>query len=193
MNPLEILNKWTQEELNSGAAYANNAVLATVAKDSNIPNSRVVAIRESNEQGILFFTQRNTKKVQEIISNPIASMTFWFELKAREVIINGVVEAISEEENEKYWKSYPREAQIRFYGYASTSAQPINNKKELEEKREGCRQEFADQAIPLHPLYCGFRLKPSKFIFYTFNSGPLSDVEEYEFKEGNWNSKLLSP
>lgn len=193
MNPFELLNRWTQEELNSGAASANSAVLATVAKDTNIPNSRVVAIREANEQGILFFTQKGTKKVQEILSNPIASMTFWFELKAREVIINGVVEALSDEENQKYWNSYPREAQIRFYGYAPTSAQPINNKQELEVKREEARQNFTNQNIPVHPLYCGFRVKPSKFIFYTFNSGPLSDVEEYEFKEGKWNYKILSP
>ncbi len=135
MQPIEHLTQWLQEEHSSGATHSQHAVLSTANRDA-VPHGRVVAIREMSDQGLLFFTQRNTKKVAEINVNPFASMTFWFELLSREVIIEGVIEPLTEVENEQYWQTYTREAQIRFHSYAPTSAQPIRDKQELEEKRE---------------------------------------------------------
>ena len=193
MDPIKLLSLWGTEEQEAGVPNTKFAVLATVAKDSNIPHSRVVAIREADENGLLFFTQKGTKKVTEILSNPNASMTFWFEIKTREVIIDGIIEALTDEENEKYWQSYPKEPQVRFYSYAPTSGEAIENKELLEEKREKVREQFKESDIPVHPLYCGFRLKPSKFIFYTYNSDKLSDVVEYTKDNEQWKSSLLSP
>ena len=192
MKPIEHLNQWLQDERTAGAPNPQQAVLSTATHDA-IPHSRVVAIREVSDQGLLFFTQRGTRKVTEINTNPNASMTFWFELLLREVIIEGVIEALSEVENEQYWQSYPREAQIRFHSYAPTSAQPITNKQELEEKKKLIQQECTEQPVPVSPLYCGFRLKPRRFVFYAYRSDELSDVFEYANVNDRWIEQLLSP
>lgn len=192
MNPIEHLNQWLQDERVAGAPNPQQAVLSTATKEA-IPHSRVVAIREVNDQGLLFFTQRGTRKVEEMATNPRVSMTFWFELLLREVIIEGVVEALTEAENEQYWQSYPREAQIRFHSYAPTSSQPIRDKQELEEKKKLIQQECTDQAVPVSPLYCGFRIKPSRFVFYAYRSDALSDVVEYSRSTSGWGERLLSP
>ena len=192
IDPIKHLNQWLQDERAAGAPNPLQAVLST-ADSAGVPHSRVVAIREINSQGLLFFTQRNTRKVTEMRVNPSVSMTFWFELCLREVIIEGVIEALSETENEQYWQSYPREAQIRFHSYAPTSAQPIRDKQELEEKREQIRQQYTNQPVPLSPLYCGFRLKPTRFIFYTYRSDELSDVFEYAYTNNEWIAQVLSP
>lgn len=192
MQPIEHLTQWLQNEHSAGAPNPQHAVLSTANRDA-VPHCRVVAIREMNDQGLLFFTQRNTKKVAEINMNPFASMTFWFELLSREVIIEGVIEPLTEVENEQYWQNYPREAQIRFHSYAPTSAQPIRDKQELEEKREQIRQQYTNQPVPLSPLYCGFRLKPTRFIFYAYRSDELSDVFEYAYTNNEWIAQVLSP
>ena len=127
MKPIEHLSQWLQDERSAGAPNPQHAVLSTAKRDA-VPHGRVVVVREVSDQGLLFFTQRNTRKVAEMNANPSASMTFWFELLLREVIIDGVIEALSESENEQYWQDYPREAQIRFHSYAPTSAQPIRDK-----------------------------------------------------------------
>lgn len=192
VNPIKHLNQWLQEECAKGAPNPQQAVLSTVDR-YRVPHSRVVAIREINSQGLLFFTQRDTRKVTEMSLNPSVSMTFWFELWLREVIIEGVIEALSEAENEQYWQSYPREAQIRFHSYAPTSAQPILSKQELEEKRKIIQKTYANQSIPVSPLYCGFRLKPNRFVFYAYRTDELSDVLEYTRVDDEWTEKVLSP
>lgn len=77
-DPITLLTTWISEELQRGAPNPQHAILATAGKDS-IPHGRVIAIREINEQGLLFFTQRGTRKVVEMTYNPIVSLTFWFE------------------------------------------------------------------------------------------------------------------
>jgi pyridoxamine 5'-phosphate oxidase len=92
--PYDLLIQWLAEERERGAPHPQQAVLSTAALNAR-PSARVVAIREINEQGLLFFTQRSTRKVQELLKNPLAVVTFWFELLRREVIIEGIVESLS--------------------------------------------------------------------------------------------------
>lgn len=192
MNPIEQLKQWLLSEREAGATNPQQAILSTVTKEA-VPHSRVVAIRKINECGLLFFTQRGTRKVDEMRTNPSVSMTFWFELLLREVNIEGFVEALSESENEQYWRDYPREAQIRFHSYAPTSSQPIQDKQELEDKRHLIQEEYVDNPVPLSPLYCGFRLKPNRFVFYSYRADVFSDVVEYVAAKNEWQSRLLSP
>ncbi|KTD53447.1 pyridoxamine 5'-phosphate oxidase [Legionella santicrucis] len=189
-NPINILLSWIDEERTKGAPDPKQAVLSTTNLDS-VPHGRVVAIREINDNGFLFFTQKDTRKYVELTSNPLASITFWFELFEREVMIDGSIIALSAIENENYWNTYSPVAQIRFHSYAPTSAQPITNKQLLEDKRNKLAQQ--DQPLPVSDYYCGFRLIPSRMVFYTYRTDELSDVIEYCSIENKWQEQLLSP
>lgn len=193
MQPIELLNNWLSEEQSAGVTNPRQAVLATCNKRDAIPHARVVAIREIDEKGLLFFTQRNTKKVSEITDNPIATLVFWLEISQREIIVEGSVIALSDAENDNYWQGYPRENQVRFASYAPTSSQPISSKAVLENKKRELAIEFADKALPLNPFYCGFKIIPNKLVFYAFRTDELSDVFEYRLLDGNWIKQWLSP
>ena len=189
--PFQRLKTWLEEERDAGAPNPQQVVLST-ATLSAVPHSRVVAIRDISEKGFLFFTQRGTRKVEEISANPNASMVFWFELKQREVIVEGVIEALSVEENAAYWETYPREAQARFLAYAPTSSQPIASKKVIEDLRQNILNN-SNEKLAISPHYCGFRLKPSRFVFYAYRLDELSDVHEFNFQNDLWCKQLLSP
>lgn len=191
-NPFKSLTHWLNEERNAGAPNPQQAILTTVASNA-IPHSRVVAIREIKNEELLFFTQKGTRKVSELTANPAATLVFWFELFQREVIIEGNAVPISESENNFYWQQYPREAQIRFCSYAPTSTQIINDKNILESKKKLIEQEYATQPLPISPYYCGFRLKPSRIIFYAYRTDELSDVHEFTLIDQRWVKQLLSP
>lgn len=191
--PLQRLEQWIKEEKDNGIPNPQQAILSTATKEG-IPHSRVVAIREITPQGILFFTQKGTRKVTEIANNPRASLTFWFELMQREVILEALIEALSEEENKAYWSTYPRIAQLRFLAYAPTSSQPIDSKQMLEDKKSVIEQEYRDQELPYTPLYCGYRIIPSKFTFYEYRTDELSDVSQYVLqKNSQWQKQVMSP
>ncbi|HAT9590985.1 TPA: pyridoxamine 5'-phosphate oxidase [Legionella pneumophila subsp. pneumophila] len=191
-DPITLLTTWISEELQRGAPNPQHAILATAGKDS-IPHGRVIAIREINEQGLLFFTQRGTRKVVEMTYNPIVSLTFWFELFEREVMIDGSARPLSESENQAYWDTYPLFAQIRFHSYAPTSSQVISSKQLIENKRKILISRFHDKSLPMSEYYCGFRIIPTRMVFYTYRTDELSDVVEYCFIKNNWEKNLLSP
>ena len=66
MTPYDILNEWMSIEESLGVMASQRAILATATVDGK-PSSRVVAIREVSEQGVLFFTQKRTRKVAESV------------------------------------------------------------------------------------------------------------------------------
>ncbi|BCA94472.1 pyridoxamine 5'-phosphate oxidase [Legionella antarctica] len=190
--PVNLLKNWLEEEKELGVPNPQQAVLST-ATLSAIPHSRVVAIREINEDNLIFFTQKETRKVTELLNNPIAALTFWFEMSSREVIIEGKAAPLTLEENKSYWNSYPREAQIRFCSYAATSATPIASKEILEEKKSLIELQYYGQKLPMNEFYYGFKFKPDRFVFYTYRTDELSDVSEYVWWENSWIRQVLSP
>lgn len=190
--PIELLNIWITEEQRAGAPNPRQAVLSTCAKNA-MPHARVVAIREIDEHGLLFFTQKGTRKVSEISENPHGVITFWFELFQREVIIEGSFLQLTENENIRYWEEYPREAQIRFYSYAATSSLPIINKNVIENRKRQIESEYKDKILPINTYYCGFRLKPERIMFYAYRTDELSDAFEYRKHDNDWYMQWLSP
>ncbi|WP_045096829.1 pyridoxine/pyridoxamine 5'-phosphate oxidase [Legionella fallonii] len=192
MSPISLLKKWIEEEKKLGVPNPQQAVLSTATLTA-VPHSRIVAIREINEDSLIFFTQKGTRKVQELLSNPVASFTFWFEMSSREIIFEGVVNPLFPEENKTYWDSYPREAQIRFYSYAETSSNPIASKEILERKKCSVELEYQNSPLPVSEFYCGFRFKPHRIVFYSYRTDELSDVVEYVQQGLGWGSQILSP
>jgi pyridoxamine 5'-phosphate oxidase len=141
--PLKLLNQWITEEKDAGAPNPQHAVLATATLKA-LPHSRVIAIREISDTDLIFFTQKETKKVAQLTENPQVSLTFWFELKQREVIVEGIVEPLSTTETEAFWQNNPRFAQLRFAAYAPTSMQAISSKQILEDKKNAIEKEYSN-------------------------------------------------
>lgn len=190
--PLDLLKKWLDEEASAGAQYARHAVLSTQGLNG-AGHGRVVAIREICGEELLFFTQKITRKVQEIQHNARVSLTFWFERHAREVIVEGEARFLSGEDNASYWNAYPKWAQIRFCSYAPTSGLPIENKEILENKRKQIEETAGQNPLPLSPDYYGIAVKPQRFLFYSYRLDELSDVWEYLSELQGFTVKRLSP
>jgi len=69
-------------------------------------------------------------------------------LQGREIILDGQVEGLTHEENERYWNELPRERQLRFRVYSPTSNQLIS-KGELDLKYQKLFQEFKNKPIQM--------------------------------------------
>ena len=186
------IHDWLNAETQLGSTQAMTGVLST-ATINGVPHSRVVALRELDAQGALFFTQRINRKVEEIRKTPRASMVLWLPLSKREIVLEGSIEPLSLIENQRYWDSYPRESQLRFWAYAETSGQLISAPEVLDQKLKSLRDQYAEQAIPFSPEYCGFRLIPSRIYFYRYLADRLSEVIEYSKGQGEWERQYISP
>ncbi len=87
-NPFNRIDHWINNEKRLGSEEPDQVVLATVSKEG-LPHSRVVALRQISEDSIVFFTQKNTKKVDDLAVNPYASMTLWLPLQQKAVVLEG--------------------------------------------------------------------------------------------------------
>ncbi|ASQ46498.1 pyridoxine/pyridoxamine 5'-phosphate oxidase [Legionella clemsonensis] len=188
--PFNKLNEWFNQEKELGLEV--NTVLSTISP-TGFPHSRVVAIREIKNGSLIFFTQRKTRKVADLLSNPAASMNFFLVMQQRQIVLEGAVELLTHEENEQYWNKLPRERQLRFSAYAPTSGQPIMSLKVLDERKRELALCFANKPIPMSDDYCGFRFTPESFLFYTVGSTTFSEVIRFTKNNDVWDEKLISP
>lgn len=193
--PFNLMADWLAQEAKAGSVCPDRAVLSTVTS-AGIPHSRVVAIKaiESESESVLFFTPRGTRKFIELTENPQVSMTFWFAMQQRQIILEGIAKPLSLQENEIYWRALPRERQLRFSTYASTSAKAIDSLVELDKKLAVLKQQYQDfPSLPMSEFYSGFRVFPDTMYFYTLGSESFSEMINYVKNTSGWSQQLLSP
>lgn len=188
--PIEKILNWIIKEKELGSEAADNVVLATASSRGEV-HSRIVAIRELTRSGILFFTQNKSRKAKDLNENPSASMTLWLPLQKREVVLDGVVELLAQNENDEFWETLSRERQLRFLSYQS--GKQIDSFNTLQADYKRLEQEFENKKIPMNDCYCGYRLVPNRIYFYTLGQDTFSEVVQYDLQEGHWREQLVSP
>lgn len=190
--PLLRMHDWIDKERTLGSPSPDRVVLATCSAEG-IPHSRIVAIREVTPEGVVFFTQRGTRKVAELMHNPSASLTLWLALQQRQVILDGIVKPLTQSENEKYWTTLPRERQLRFSAYAPTSGQTIDSISVLEHQLDTLTKKFLGDAVPMSHDYCGFHLIAETIYFYTLGDNTFSESLRYKRFKDTWDKQFISP
>lgn len=191
-NPYNQLQSWLMEESKLGLDNPNYVILST-CDGNNHPHARVVAIREIKDGAFIFFTQANTRKVDEIKKYPTVSLTYWLALSKKQIVIEGIAKPLTPLENSDYWETYPEVAKLRFNAYAETSSLPILSKQLLVDKKRKEDCIWKGKTIPVHPLYIGFSVSPNRFFFYHYRLDELSDVFRYQKDGVDWLFEVCSP
>lgn len=187
---IEKIKEWLENEKQLGSADPDRVVLATASAAGKV-HSRVVAIREITEAGILFFTQRATRKVADLIENPHASMTLWLPLQQREVILDGIIQTLTSQENNFYWDTLSYERKVKFTLHQS--GRRISSLTELENEYQALLNKYHNEKVPISDSYCGYRLCPEVVYFYTLGIEKFSEVIKYSRTNLGWEGELISP
>jgi pyridoxamine 5'-phosphate oxidase len=183
--PFQKFNQWLTKEKQLGGE-TDCAVLATVSSKGT-PHSRVVSIRKIEDGSVIFFTQKNTRKVTDLLSNPYAAMTFYLAKQQSQVTLEGKTELLSNNEREFYWQSLSKERQLRFMSNALTSNQSISDANILETNKMQLEKKFQHQSIPLSEFYFGIRLVPEYMLFYALKEESFSESVTYsKIDNGTW-------
>jgi pyridoxamine 5'-phosphate oxidase len=164
--------------------------LATSTADGK-PSARVVLLRGLDERGLTFFTNRSSRKSEELRSNPrAAGVLHWWEL-GRQVRVEGIVEELSEEESAAYWSTRPRASQIA--AWASPQSRPLIDRAELDGLVREAEQRFDGAEVPLPGFWGGYRLVPESIELWTHRDDRLHDRVRYLRSAQGWRRELLAP
>ena len=121
-DPLQQFEQWLDEAIKAEVPEPNAMTVATVASNLR-PSTRVVLIKGYDARGIVWYTNYDSRKGQELAGNPFAALQFhWVELE-RVVRIEGRVEKIGDAESDAYFASRPLDSRIG--AWASPQSQVI--------------------------------------------------------------------
>ncbi len=189
-NPLHQFAQWLDEAIQSRLPEPNAMTLATVASNLR-PSTRVVLIKGYDERGIVWYTNYESRKGQELAGNPYAALQFhWIELE-RLVRIEGVVEKIDATDSDLYFKSRPLDSRIG--AWASPQSQVIPGRAVLVANAARYAAQFLLQP-PRPPHWGGYRLKPDCWQFWQGRKSRLHDRLRYTLdQQGAWVRERLAP
>jgi len=168
-----------------------NAIqLATAGADGR-PAVRTVLAKGIDERGIVFFTNYESAKADELAANPRAAAVFAWLAHQRQVRLAGPVERTSREETETYFAGRPRESQIG--AWASPQSQPVSSRAELDRLADEVAERFGDGPIPAPPHWGGYRLVPDEVEFWQGRQGRLHDRIRFRLDGDTWVRERLAP
>ena len=149
-DPLRQFDQWLTEAISAEIPEPNAMTVATVSGDLR-PSTRVVLIKGYDERGIVWYTNYESRKGQELAGNPYAALQFhWVELE-RVVRIEGRVEKTSAQESDAYFATRPLDSRIG--AWASPQSQVIAGPHGAGRQRREVRR--AIHAEPAPPAALG--------------------------------------
>ena len=188
-DPLQQFDQWLQEAIKSEVPEPNAMTLATVGSDLR-PSSRIVLVKGYDAAGLVFYTNYDSRKGQELAGNPFAALQFhWVELE-RVVRIEGRVEKTSSEQSDAYFASRPLDSRIG--AWASPQSQVILGRSVLVANAAKYGAQFMLQP-PRPPHWGGYRLIPDAWQFWQGRKSRLHDRLRYRQQGGQWLRERLAP
>ncbi len=188
--PIAQFHHWFDEAVKARVLEPNAMTLATVGADGR-PSTRVLLLKGADAQGLVWFTNYQSRKGQELAANPAAAMQFfWGELE-RVVRIEGRVERVSEAESDEYYRSRPLGS--RLGAWVSPQSQVLDSRDALEAAWAEQQSRLGDDP-PRPPQWGGYRLVPDYWEFWQGRPSRLHDRLVYRAQpDGGWQLQRLAP
>lgn len=192
VTPFPQLRTWLEEAKRVRVERLDIVVmcLSTCSRDAR-PTSRMVVAVQRGEDGIGFFTDRNSMKARQLAENPFASAVMYFPALDRQIRVEGKVEGLPQSEADQFFKTLPREKQLMILlgeeGRQFSSFQDVlQAKKEIVDKFENV------SVLPASSSLAGYLLVPSRFQFHQNRPDWVADCVQFSKQEdGSWNKQQI--
>jgi len=192
LKPMKIFAEWLESAKKSEPNDPSAMALATVDADG-LPNCRMVLMRRFDDAGIVFFTNFQSQKGNELLANRKAAACFHWKSLRKSVRFRGPVEVVSDEEADDYFNGRPRGSRIG--AWASKQSRPLESRFALEKEVAINAAKFGTGAIPRPPYWSGFRIRPLSIEFWSDGMFRLHDRQRYDRNDlnGDFGESRLYP
>lgn len=190
-NPFLQFRSWLQQAVDSKIHEVQAMNLATVSSDGK-PSSRIVYLREFENDQFWFYTNYNSEKAQNLQSNPNACLTFFWPELERQIRIEGTVEKASKEQSDAYYNARPYDSKIG--AWASEQSHILTSREALENKIDTLKKQFTPETIVRPEFWGGYILKANYYEFWQGRKSRLHDRICYTPENNNsWTTSRLAP
>ncbi len=189
-DPIRQFGRWMDEAHAAGLVEPTAMTLATSSADGR-PSARMVLLKGVDERGLVFFTNYESRKGQDLAENPRAALVFWWGALERQVNVAGTVARVSAEESDAYFRSRPMASRIG--ALASHQSTVLASRDELDRRVAELERRHRSGEIPRPAHWGGFRLAPETIEFWQGRTNRLHDRLRYTRRGGAWVLERLSP
>ncbi|MDN2662031.1 pyridoxamine 5'-phosphate oxidase [Psychromonas sp. 14N.309.X.WAT.B.A12] len=189
-DPIQFFNTWLKEAEDTGVVLPESMSVSTCTVEGR-PSSRMVLLKEVDQEGFVFFTNYGSRKAGELEENPFAALLFHWNILQRQVRIEGKIERVSHAESEAYFHSRGRGSQIG--AWASKQSQVLDERQTLVDSVKYYEEKFAGQTVPLPDFWGGYRVIPEKIEFWQGKADRLHDRFTYTKSGQDWIINRLNP
>src|SRR5215469_7332862 len=180
-DPMTQFAGWLAQAQERGIPEPTAMVLATISAQGR-PRARTVLLKAHGAEGFTFYTNRTSRKGQDLQAHPRACVVFpWYAL-GRQVTAEGSVAMMSQASSEPYFRSRARGSQIG--AWASRQSQVIGSRAELDRRAAELEQRWPPPAaVPM----------PETVEFWQSGRYRLHDRLRYQRHGDGWVIERLSP
>lgn len=189
-DPMELFVCWLEEAQAQEPRVATAMQLATVSGTTGHPSLRTVLLKGWGPEGLVFYTNLESRKAVELGQVPDAVVCFHWKSLERQVVIEGPVERVSDEVADMYFATRPRGSQLG--AWASQQSQPRQDGA-LEARLAEVTARFQGGEVPRPSFWGGYSLLPSRFEFWQGHTDRLHDRQVYQRSESGWLRTCLNP
>ena len=193
IEPFALFEEWFAEARASEPNDPHAMALATV-DGTGLPDVRMVLMNARDHRGLVFFTNFDSRKGQELKSQPKAGLVFHWKSLRRQVRMRGPVETVTAEEADAYFATRSRVSQ--FGAWASKQSQPLESKSLLIEAVNALKSSMAtDDPVARPPHWSGFRVIPLEIEFWKDGEFRLHDRVRFSRTDSiaPWTRQRLYP
>jgi len=190
-DPNEQFERWMADVIEAGLPEPTAMVLATVSAAGQ-PRARTVLLKEHDERGFSFFTNRTSRKGTDLDEVPRACLLFGWHAIHRQVIIEGPVTQIGPQASAAYFSTRPRASQLA--AWASRQSSVIGSRQELEERYQRLAERWPEGTqVPLPEFWGGYLVTPHTFEFWHGRANRMHDRFRYRQEADGWVIERLAP
>lgn len=189
-NPFDQTQQWLREAIESKQPEPNAMSLATTGP-SGVPHSRIVLLKDIQANGLVFYTNYESDKGEEMALYPHVAVLFFWPMLERQLRIEGTVEKLSSEVSDLYFASRPRASQLG--AWASPQSRVVPDYQFLEDTYSDVTKKFDGREVPRPAHWGGYIIKPGKFEFWQGRPGRLHQRYRYVNAGDDWRIETMAP
>ena len=180
------------EEAESENLIDWNAMNIASVDQMNQPSSRMVLLKKISDDGLVFYTNYNSRKGKEIELNPKVAVNFWWRELKKQIRVEGFIEKASEEDSDDYFYSRPLKSRVS--AIISNQSSKISSYEDLTNQIDNYLEQNDESSIK-RPDHCGLYIViPNAVEFWEERDNRTHERLKYILSDDQkWSSYLLSP
>ncbi|MFG3284221.1 phenazine biosynthesis FMN-dependent oxidase PhzG [Streptomyces sp. NPDC048111] len=186
--PLPLVRDWLREARETGVREPSALALAT-ADARGRASSRVVAITEVTDLGVVFTSHSGSQKGRELAETGWASGLLYWRETGQQIILSGPVVLLSDAECDALWSA--RAVPLHAMSTVTRQSEPLEDVEALRSRARAL--ELTGSPQPRPEFFVGYRLEPDVVEFWSASSDRLHRRLRYDRAAPAWRTSRLQP